>query len=184
MRRTPAAGFCKTCYVLQWGTVKPPISFSPYWRKRNGPLGGPKKKRGWVQKGQNRASIPRCPAWSSASSRVGTRRTPRSTPNRCASPVQNRYVVQSALEVLLCAPGENPSEGAAAPFLVAGVRVSKGRGESKRLALWQVFAYFLSVQKVGAGPGCISPEENGFVLQPKKFSPMGQYLWKIFTLLG
>ena len=38
--------------------------------------------------------------------------------------------------------------GAHAPALVAGVRVSKGRGESKRLTLWQIFAHFLAVQKV------------------------------------
>ena len=57
-------------------------------------------------------------------------------------------------------PGENPSEGAAAPFLVAGVRVSKGRGESKRLALWRVFRPFLYEQKGTAGSGRAGPENS------------------------
>ena len=34
---------------------------------------------------------------------------------RCRSIVQDRYVVQSVLAALLCAPGVNPREGAAAP---------------------------------------------------------------------
>ena len=78
----PAGRLCKTCYVLQWGTVKPPISFSPYWRKRNAPLSGAKKKRGWVQARAEPCPYPVLLSAEQSRCQFGARRTPRSRTDR------------------------------------------------------------------------------------------------------
>ena len=64
-------------------------------------------------------------------------------------------------------PGVNPREGAVAPFLAGGDGVSKGKGESERLALWRAFASLPRAGKGTARPGRAGPRENKFALRLK-----------------
>ena len=68
-------------------------------------------------------------------------------------------------------PGAPPGEGTAAPSLVGGVRVSKGRGESKRLALLRAFGSFPRAGKGIARPGRAAPEETRFAKYSNRNPP-------------
>ena len=81
-------------------------------------------------------------------SRFGTIRTLPGVSDRCRFLGAKEKLCATGACSFVCAPGANPREGAAAPFLAGGDGVSKGEGESERLALWRAFA---SLPRAGKG---------------------------------